>query len=289
MIQCLFSIIIPSYNRAHIITRAIQGVLDQTFQDYEIVIVDDGSKDHTKEILQEYSDNFKIKYVYQNNAGVCAARNTGAKQATGEFLVFLDSDDTVEKSWLEDFYHLVIQNKDWLFCSMKMVKLDKSEVLVSALDPYKDGKSIGNGIPGSWAIKRDVFFKVGMFDENIKFGENVELRFRLNQEELKIGVCDNYNFTYFESLNGGSRNLKNKIDSNLYIIKKHPIYFRLNPRVLRFYLQNIAVAYAKLGIWNKARIYFWKAYITDMLKFKTLARLMIASFPFFGKKIWKQQ
>jgi glycosyltransferase involved in cell wall biosynthesis len=284
-----FSIIIPSYNRAHIISRAIQGVLNQTFKDFEIVIVDDGSKDHTKEIIQEYSDNFKIKYVYQNNAGVCAARNTGAKQAEGKFLIFLDTDDTVEKSWLQDFYDLAIQNKDWLFCSMKIVKPDSSEYFVSALDPYKNGRSKGNSLAGSWAIKKDVFLRVGLFDENIKFGENVELRFRLNKEELKIGVSDNYNFTYFESLNGGSRNLKNTIDSNLYIIKKHSNLFNKRPILLRLYYQNTAVAYAKLGIWNKARIYFWKAYITDMFKFKTLARLMIALFPLFGKKMWKQQ
>jgi glycosyltransferase involved in cell wall biosynthesis len=286
MIQCLFSIIIPSFNRAHIVKRAIQVVLEQTYQDFEIIIVDDGSVDNTEEIIKELNDS-RIKYIYQNNAGVCAARNTGAKQATGEFLVFLDSDDKVEKFWLQDFYDLANQNKEWLFCSIKVVKQDSSEYLVSALDPYKDGKSRGNSLAGSWAIKRDVFFKVGMFDENIKFGENVELRFRLNQEELKIGVCDNYNFTYFESLDGGSKNLKNKIDSNLYIIKKHPIYFKLNPRVLRFYLQNIAVAYAKLGIWNKARIYFWKAYMTDMLKFKTLLRYIIVTFPFIATKIWK--
>jgi glycosyltransferase involved in cell wall biosynthesis len=282
-----FSIIIPSYNRAHIIERAIQGVLDQTFKDFEIVIVDDGSTDNTKEILQAFTSDNRIKSIYQTNAGVCSARNTGAKQAEGEFLIFLDSDDTVEKSWLEDFYDLAIQNKEWLFCSMKIIKLDSSECLVSALDPFNNGKAKGNIIPGSWAIKRDVFFKVGMFDENIKFGENVELRFRLHQEKLNFGVSDNYNFTYFESLNGGSRNLKNKIDSNLYIIKKHPIYFKLNPGVLRFYLQNIAVAYAKLGIWGDARVYFRKAYMTDMLKLKTLARLMIALFPFIAKKIWK--
>ena len=284
-----FSIIIPSYNRANIISRAIQGVLDQTFKDFEIVIVDDGSKDHTKEILQEYSDNFKIKYLYQDNAGVCAARNTGAKLAVGEFLIFLDSDDTVEKSWLQDFYDLAIQNKEWLFCSMKIVKQDLSEYFVSALDPYKNGRSRGNSLAGSWAIIREVFLRVGMFDENIKFGENVELRFRLDAEKLSIGIIDNYNFTYFESLNGGSRNLKNTIDSNLYIIKKHSNLFNKRPALLRLYYQNIAVASAKLGIWDDARIYFWKAYIIDMLKLKTLTRLMIVSFPFFGKKFWKQQ
>jgi glycosyltransferase involved in cell wall biosynthesis len=284
-----FSIIIPSYNRAHIIIRAIQGVLDQTFQDFEIVIVDDGSTDNTKSILQDYSNDIRIKYIYQNNAGVCAARNTGAKAASSDFLIFLDSDDTVETCWLEDFSDLAKQNKDYLFCSMKIIKQDFSECLVSALNPYKNKKIRGNSIPGSWAVKKDVFLRVGMFDENMKFGENVELRFRLGAEKLSVGVVDNYNFTYFESLNGGSRNLKNIIDSNLYIIKKHSNMFNKNPFLLRLYSQNIAVAYARLGNWNQARIYFWKAYLSDMLKFKTLARFIFSLIPFFGKKIWKQQ
>ena len=282
-----FSIIIPSYNRVHIIERAILGVLEQTFRDFEIVIVDDGSTDNTKSTIQELNDS-RIKYIYQNNAGVCAARNTGAKQAEGEFLIFLDSDDTVEKSWLEDFYHLAILNKDCLFCSMKIVKPDSREYLVSALDPYKNGKIKGNSIPGSWAIRKDIFFKVGMFDENVKFGENVELRFRLDKEKLTLGVTDKYNFTYFESLDGESKNLKNKIVSNLYIIKKHSNLFSNRPVLLRLYYQNIAVAYAKLGVWNKARIYFWKAYLIDIWKWKTLARFSITLFPFLRKKIWKK-
>jgi glycosyltransferase involved in cell wall biosynthesis len=283
-----FSIIIPSFNRAHIINRAIQGVLEQTFQDFEILIVDDGSTDNTKAILHQYSNDLRINYLYQTNAGVCSARNTGAKATKGDYLIFLDTDDTVEKSWLQDFYDLAIQNKDWLFCSMKIVKPDSSAYLVSALDPYKNGKITGNSIPGSWALKKNIFFNVGLFDENVKFGENVELRFRLDKENLAIGVTDNYNFTYFESINGGSKNLKNKIESNLYIIKKHSNLFNKRPALLRLYYQNIAVAYARLGNWNQARIYFWKAYSIDLLNFKTLARFIIAGFPFLGKKLWNQ-
>jgi glycosyltransferase involved in cell wall biosynthesis len=284
-----FSVIIPSFNRAHIINRAIQGVLDQSFQDFEILIVDDGSVDNTREIIKKYSNDARIKYIFQNNAGVCAARNSGAKQASGEFLIFLDSDDAVGKSWLQDFYDLALQNKEWLFCSMKIVKQDSSEYLVSALSPYKKIDVKGNSAAGSWAIKKDVFLRVGMFDENIKFGENVELRFRLNQEKLAIGIIDNYNFTYFESLNGGSRNLKNIIDSNLYIIKKHSNWFNKRPVLLRLYYQNIAIAYAKLELWVNARIYFWKAYTINIWKLKTLAKFCVTVFPFFGKKIWKQQ
>ena len=69
MIQCLFSIIIPSYNRAHIVKRAIQVVLEQTYQDFEIIIVDDGSVDNTEEIIKELNDS-RIKYIYQKHQDI---------------------------------------------------------------------------------------------------------------------------------------------------------------------------------------------------------------------------
>lgn len=282
-----FSIIIPSYNRAHIIERAIEGVLVQTFQDFEIIIVDDGSTDNTEGIIKKFSNDLRIKYIFQKNAGVCAARNTGGKLAIGDYLIFLDSDDTVEMLWLQGFYNLAVEGHNLLSCNMKLINLDKSEVLVPALKPFKHNNMIGNSIPGSWAIKKNIFIKVGLFDENMKFGENVELRFRLNQEQLNIGIVDQYNFNYYESENGGSKNLINKIDSNLYIIKKHILLFNNRPRLLRFYYQNIAVAYSKLGIWGNARIYFWKAYKVDVSKIKNLLRFIIALFPFIAKKIWK--
>ena len=282
-----FSIIIPSFNRAHIINRAIKGILEQTFQDFEILIVDDGSTDNTKAILHEYSNDIRVHYIYQQNAGVCSARNTGAKATTGDYLIFLDTDDFVEKSWLQDFYDLAIQNKDLLFCSIKIVKPNSSEYLVSALDPYKNGKIKGSSITGSWALKKDVFFKVGMFDENIKYGENIELRFRLDKEKLALGIIDKYNFTYFESIDGGSRNLINKINSNLYIIEKHLVMLNKNSKLLILYYQNIAVSYAKLKNWNQAAVYFWKAYKVNIFNFKLLLSFIISLFPFLALRVWK--
>lgn len=90
------SIIIPTYNRARYVTKAIDSVLAQTYKDYEIIVVDDGSKDDTREALKPYID--KIRYIYQENAGVSAARNTGIRAAKGEWVAFLDSDD----EWLPE-------------------------------------------------------------------------------------------------------------------------------------------------------------------------------------------
>jgi glycosyltransferase involved in cell wall biosynthesis len=85
----LVSVIIPCYNQAHYVPEAIKSVLAQSYQNIEIVVVDDGSTDNTREI----AERMEVKYIYQKNGGLSAARNTGIDKSTGEFLVFLDSDD----------------------------------------------------------------------------------------------------------------------------------------------------------------------------------------------------
>jgi len=90
------SIIIPTYNRASLVMKAIDSVLAQTYKDYELIVVDDGSTDNTKELLQHYGDD--IKYIYQHNGGVNKARNTGIDAAVGQYIALLDNDDL----WRED-------------------------------------------------------------------------------------------------------------------------------------------------------------------------------------------
>ncbi|HKK53946.1 MAG TPA: glycosyltransferase family A protein [Patescibacteria group bacterium] len=94
------SVIIPTYNRANFLPRAIKSVLNQTFKDFELIIVDDGSTDNTKEVINNYLKNDdRIKYIYQQNSGgPPKPKNTGIKIAKGEYIAFLDSDD----EWFKD-------------------------------------------------------------------------------------------------------------------------------------------------------------------------------------------
>ncbi len=88
-----FSVIIPTYNNEKTISRAIDSIINQTYPNWELIIVDDGSTDNTEQKVQPNLRNPKIKYFKQPNSGVAIARNTGFQYSTGEFIVFLDSDD----------------------------------------------------------------------------------------------------------------------------------------------------------------------------------------------------
>ena len=103
-----FSIIIPTYNRANFLTKAINSVISQTFENWELIIVDDGSTDNTKVIVNEFevNDN-RIKYVYQKNSERSAARNNGISKALGDWICFLDSDDVYHADHLNEFAKLI--------------------------------------------------------------------------------------------------------------------------------------------------------------------------------------
>ncbi len=105
----LFSVIIPTYNRAGIIGRAIESVLAQTYQHWELIVVDDGSTDNTKEIVMSYNDK-RIRYFWKENEELNAARNTGIELSEGDYICFLDDDDFYLKEHLYELEKLIRKN-----------------------------------------------------------------------------------------------------------------------------------------------------------------------------------
>ena len=114
----MVSVIIPTYNRAATLARAMESALRQSYDDLELIVVDDGSTDGTKELVSSFSDA-RVRYVYQENAGACRARNRGVEEARGELIAFQDSDD----EWLEDKLEKQVafleeQGADMVYCAL---------------------------------------------------------------------------------------------------------------------------------------------------------------------------
>ncbi len=120
----LFSIIIPTFNRAGIIGRAIESVLAQTYPYWELIVIDDGSTDNTREIVQKYKDK-RIKYFYQENKELNGARNKGVELSLGEYIGFLDDDDEYMENHLENFKNAIINsgNKIGIYKSGLLLKI----------------------------------------------------------------------------------------------------------------------------------------------------------------------
>src|SRR6185369_7640984 len=108
------SVIIPTYNSARFLTEAIDSVLAQSFKDFEILVIDDGSTDETKAMMQRYGS--PVRYIYQANAGVAAARNRGIAESRGKYIAFLDADDAWCARKLETQLNALARNADHRAC-----------------------------------------------------------------------------------------------------------------------------------------------------------------------------
>jgi len=122
-----FSVIIPTYNRAAFIRETVDSVLAQLFRDFEVIIVDDGSKDNTEELIQDcFGQNGKVRYYKKENGERGAARNYGLEKATGEFAVFFDSDDLMKENYLHTLHEVISGNKEVVFLAVKYNFIDET-------------------------------------------------------------------------------------------------------------------------------------------------------------------
>tara|TARA_B100001741_G_scaffold74766_1_gene60466 strand:+ start:2379 stop:3206 length:828 start_codon:yes stop_codon:yes gene_type:complete len=177
------SVIIPTFNRKETLKRAIRSVLMQSYTPYELIVIDDGSDDGTKEWLKDNYPN--VKYIYQMNSGVSSARNKGIKFARGDWIALLDSDDEWLPSKLKDqaneielnpaakFLHT---NEIWIRNGVRVNQMKKHKkyggyIFEKCLDMCRIS-------PSSVLIKKDIFDEIGMFDETLKVCEDYDLWLR---------------------------------------------------------------------------------------------------------------
>ena len=179
----LVSVIIPTYNRGWILKEAIDSVLSQTFTDYELIVVDDGSTDNTTDILKFYPE---IKLIRQENRGVSAARNMGVKASSGKYLAFLDSDDLWLPGKLEKQVNFFDKNPDADICQTEEIWIRNG----TRVNPKKKHLKPSGMIfekclelclvsPSAVMMTREVFDEAGGFDETLPACEDYDLWLRI--------------------------------------------------------------------------------------------------------------
>lgn len=195
------SIVVPTYNRAHMLSDAIRSVLSQTYADWELIIVDDGSEDDTQRVVSEFDDP-RIKYIFQANKGLPGARNTGIRASNGAYLAFLDSDDLFLPLKLERQLDMFAQQPTLGLVAAGHVEMDENLRVHRVVAPWrshptlmlKDWLVSCPFIVPSVLVRQEWLYKVGLFNESMRFVEDWDLWLRLAQagcrmDWLKAPVC----------------------------------------------------------------------------------------------------
>lgn len=195
----VLSVIIPNFNNAKYLGRAIQSILDQTFTDYEIIVVDDGSTDNSRNVVDAFGN--KIRYIWQENKGLGGARNTGVLASNSEFIGLLDADDEWKPTYLEKMMQLVRRHPDAVVYfsgaqGMDAFGNDLPQVfgrMITSNMTYHSLLRANFIIPSTVIFRRDVILKVGLFDEknpNLHGCEDWDLWLRLLPSHQFAGTAE---------------------------------------------------------------------------------------------------
>ncbi len=186
----MFSVIIPAYNAGMFIKDSIESVLAQTVEEFEVIVVDDGSEDNTRVIIESIND-CRVRYIFQENSGVSSARNTGIQNANGEYICFLDADDMWKRNHLEVILRLTEKFPECcIYLTGHEIRLHNGKTVTKGCRDAVEDMQSDNVFKQIWncgyffntnsiACKKSVFDKVGLFEVGVKNKEDDDMWYRL--------------------------------------------------------------------------------------------------------------
>jgi glycosyltransferase involved in cell wall biosynthesis len=286
----LISVIIPCWNAGFFLKKTLDSVLNQTYGEYEIIIVNDGSTDsETINVIKSYhnQNNKKIKVINQSNMGLPAARNIGIKKSKGEYFFFLDSDDWIDKDCLEILLKKIKNKKNLYACSYFETFQDENYLITPTYNFFE--LLFSNQLPYCCLFPRSLIKKFGSYDEKMIDGfEDWELHIKLAKNNVFPVIIKKVLFHYRVSKKGmlKSRSLKKYAETLNYIRRKHKDIFNLSSLITiysQWKLKKSKYFLSNYFIFNTI-ILFANKQVTNFLINKFIGFLKIKNF-FLNKNL----
>jgi len=262
----IVSIIVPSYNRADFLPRAIKSILSQAFKDFEVIVVDDCSTDNTREVVSSFNDE-RIRYIrHDSNKGAGAARNTGIKDAKASYIAFLDSDDEWLPEKLGEQINRIqsLPNKVGVVYCNRNVIIEKTGRIKNIPIPRARGNAHAEilrycALPScSTLIRKICFEKVGFFDETLPCLEDWEMWMRVSKH-YEVDLIQKVlakSYIHGEQL---TTEPEGKIQARETILRKHYDDLAEHPSILTDHLNRLGILHVTIGNFGTARGYLVKS------------------------------
>jgi glycosyltransferase involved in cell wall biosynthesis len=260
----LVSVIIPTYNRPHLLGRALKSALNQTYRDFEVIVVDDASAQSPEPVIRDLKEE-RIRYIrHEKNKGLPGSRNTAIKAARGDYIALLDDDD----EWLPEKLQKQVdrlqsakESVGVVSCGHRVISDATGRTVRTRIPRYKGnvhervlrGLFVGSG--SVILIRKDCFKRAGLYDESLATAEDWEMVLRLSKYFEYDFIPEVLVITHFHGERISSAP-EGKIRAREIILEKHRLEFSRYPAVLSEHLNRLGFLYGLTGNFNKARNYF---------------------------------
>jgi glycosyltransferase involved in cell wall biosynthesis len=287
-----FSVIIPVYNKENFIENTLKSVLNQTFSDFEVILINDGSTDSSEQKVLQFKDS-RIKYYSNENAGVSSARNYGIEKALSDYITFIDADDYWYPTFLEEMFKNINNFSEYKIFTAAIEIESSRKVFPAAYSIKKTGDcEIVNYFEASYketvictscaVFHKSVFEKIGTFDLSIKSGQDTDLW-------IRIGIVYPVLFSWkiltryvydSNSLSKNNRYINKKLDFSKFIALE-----KTNPSLKKFLDLNRFSLAIKSKIINDTESFNYYYDAIDLKKLSLKKRILLNQPPFLLKKL----
>jgi glycosyltransferase involved in cell wall biosynthesis len=288
-----FSVVIATRNRAATLPIAVESVLDQELDDLEVVVVDDGSTDDSRRVMQSFTDT-RVRWIRQRHGGTSSARNTGVASSSGRFVAFLDDDDRVFPGWLRSLDTAL--DRDAAVASCGQLVVDPSGKPTHTRRPRALGPAFDDHVGlfegATYAVARQAFDTAGGFTEGLHSSTHTELALRL----LPLCAARSWSVTWTDDVlvrhldRPPAERFRNAPENLLaactYILDRHGDRLSRSPAMLADYCAVGGVAAARLGDYRAARQLFARAVRTAPRVWRHHLRFLAALAPPVGDRVW---